>query len=269
MSEQPPPAPRGQRASEASDGDTPFVDAESWLARRGVERDPIRVAPPTPSPEPSPERDRAPISAREAARLVQEAAPQPPPDAGQQPVAAGTGTVDGEAETDAVEPEPLEDAVADAVAYVRTATASTPMFEGRLARKLADRDHPQIVIDLALERARSQGLVDDASLAQALVTEWRTKGHAPRRIRADLERRELAGDMIGQVMAELDHGDTEAAAFDLARQRAARFGHLDAEAAFRRTVGYLARRGYPEALARKATRQAVFADREDERIAGR
>jgi hypothetical protein len=44
---------------------------------------------------------------------------------------------------------------------------------------------------------------------------------------------------------------------------------VDAEAAVRRTVGYLVRRGHSEAFARKAARDAVYADREAQQVAGR
>jgi hypothetical protein len=43
---------------------------------------------------------------------------------------------------------------------------------------------------------------------------------------------------------------------------------VETETAYRRVVGYVARRGYPEALARKVAREAVFASRDAQRAAG-
>jgi regulatory protein len=163
----------------------------------------------------------------------------------------------------------MGDAVAKAVAYARRATSKTPMSEGRLRRRLADRDHPDAVIEHALERCRAEGIVDDASFARALVEEGRRKGHAPLRIRKDLEKREFSTEVVDEVLATIGDRDLEAAAFGVARRRAEQLRGVDAETAYRRLVSYLARRGYTQALSRKVARQAVFDDRESERTAGR
>jgi hypothetical protein len=55
----------------------------------------------------------------------------------------------------------------------------------------------------------------------------------------------------------------------VAREQAARHRGVDAEVAVRRTVGALVRRGHGDALARKAARDAVYADREAQETAGR
>ncbi len=246
------------------DQDDPGIDAEAWLAERGVRREPIRVRPDTPqgkSDEPPPPRPPAPPPP-----ATEEAAAQPDPDEVGRP----------EAEEPAEEPDrggterpKAEDQVAKAVAYVRRATAKTPMSEGRIRRRLGERDHTDVVIEQALERCRGQGLVDDRSFARALVQEGRDKGHAPLRIRRDLERRELSDEVIEAALDEIGDRDPEAAAFAVARERAERLRGVDAETAFRRLVSYLARRGYTNALSRKVARQAVFDEREDERVAGR
>jgi regulatory protein len=220
--------------TEESEG--PFRDAEAWLAERGIGRDPIRVP-----------RDQATAAPRE-------------PRGAEAPVRA---TRSGPREPQ------LEDDVAEAVAYARRATSRTPLAEGRLRRKLEERRYPDAVVVQSLRRCRSEGIVDDQALARALLEEARAKGHAPLRIRTDLARRELPEDLIDEVLAEIGDRDEEAAAYDVAVRRAQQLRGVDPETAFRRLVGYLARRGYTDAVSRKVARQAVFNDREPQRSAER
>lgn len=226
------------------DDATPFRDAESWLAEQGVRRETIEV------PAAAPDEHRGPPpSAREAARIAAE-----------QPTPADAPAADA--------PADLSDQVAKAVAYVRRATANTPMSESRVAEKLTARELPEVVVRQALQRCRAEGLVDDAAYAAAFADERLRKGHAPFRVRVDLSKRGIPDALIDAVLARAEAGDQEAAAFDVARRRAAGLGDVDAETAFRRTVAYVARRGYPEGLARKVAREAVFTARDAERTAG-
>ncbi len=164
---------------------------------------------------------------------------------------------------------PTEDGVAAAAAYARRATAQAPRSEQRLREALARRGYPAAIVEAALERCRSEGTVDDCAFAKALVEEARSKGHAPRRIRADLTKRGLPVEIITAVLATVGDRDPEAAAYAFAAARAARLRAVDAQTAYRRLVGYLIRRGHEEPLARKVARQAVFNDREPMRVAER
>lgn len=246
-----------------SPNDATFRDAEDWLAERGIERDPIRV--PT---QPAPDEDhRTPVSPREAARLATEAAslPHQQPevaDLAQQRADAGDIPPPDETTGD------LQEEVAKAVAYARRSTAQAPKSEGRLRERLVEREYPDVVIRLALERCRAEGLVDDPAMAAALIEERRAKGHAPFRIRRDLEQRGFERPLLDRLLAPYEAEDPEAQAFEVATRKAARLSHVDAETAFRRTAGFVARRGYPESLARKVAREAVFSARDAERTAG-
>jgi regulatory protein len=248
----------------------PFRDAEAWLAARGVRRERIQVRPGTPdvadgaaSPAPDPATPTSgdahgpAVRAREAQRLATASADE-------------ALRRQDEAATDrAHRSEPrLEDEVAEAVAFVRRSTATSPQAEGRLAAKLTERGWSSAVVAQALERSRAVGLVDDAAMAAALVEEGRRKGHAPARLRADLRRRELDEGVIDRALAPVREQDPEAVAFDVARRKAATLSGVSAETAFRRVVGHLARRGHPEALARKVARAAVFDARDPQRTAG-
>ena len=231
-----------------------FRSAEEWLAQQGIRRDPIRVdtttlppAPPTPDPTP----DSAPTALGG--------------DGDDVPAATGE---DGAPDEDAPRLENLEDAVSRAVGFIRRSTAMHPASEGRLRDKLAGRDTPRRVIDLALEQARRERLVDDRALTFALAEERRAKGHAATRIRMDLRQKGLPDDLIAEALAGTEREDPEAVAFGVGRDKAPSYAHLDAETAYRRLVAYLARRGHPEGLARKVAREVVYVERESERTAG-
>lgn len=268
-------------------------DAEAWLAERGIEREPIRVpleppAPPdapTPAPtdppgsvadvEPSPnaagdrpedgpapdassapEQDATPVGAREASRL-----------AGQAAADADLVADEARSHPDTQQPR-LEDDVAEAMAFVRRSTSATPQAEGRVRTKLAERGWPSAVIDLALERARRERLVDDPAMAAALVEERRAKGHAPARIRRDLRERGFGDAVLDAALGAAESEDPQAAAFAVAQEKAATLTAVPTETAFRRVAAFVARRGYPDGLARKVARDAVFASRDPEQTAG-
>jgi regulatory protein len=279
-----PSDPRGDAWDEPAPA---FRDAEAWLAERGIERDPIDLgAPPEQVPdrspdataEPGPEtvapepaisgpaaaepgspipsaRDDRAISARDALRLAEQSAADARlrEDEDALPAGAGGG---------------LEDDVAEAIAFVRASTSAAPQSEGRLGSKLADRGWSAAVIEATLDRARRERLVDDPAMAAALVAERRSKGHAVARIRRDLRDRGFADAVLEVALGEVEREDPEAAAFAVARDKAAGLTGLTAETAFRRVVGHVARRGYPEGLARKVAREAVFTARDAERTAG-
>lgn len=229
-------------------GTPPFRDAERWLAERGIAREPISV----PATDDAADPGVAPVGVNEA----RDAARQSSAD---QPTSAPASE----------QPAGLEDEVARALAFVRRSAGASPQAEGRLRSKLEDRQVPAAAIEAALERGRREGLVADAALAAALVEEWQAAGHAPARQRRDLRERGFGDELIEEVLAPSAALDQEAAAFAIAQERAARLTGLPAETAMRRVVGFVARRGYPEGLARKVAREAVFATREEQRTSSR
>lgn len=240
----------------APDGDWPFRDAESWLAERGIQREPIQVpVGETASPAAA---DRVTGGGNQRA------------DAASAPT-EGASVVHGAApvEDAAVAGDPtLRKEVAEALSFVRDSTAQAPQAEGRLRTKLAARGWSDEVIDATLDSARRARLVDDASMSEALVAEAAAKGHGPVRVRQDLRRRGFSQTTIDVAVAPLEQQDQGAAAFAVAQHKASTLTAVEAEAAYRRVVGYVARRGYPEALARKVAREAVFTARDAARVAG-
>jgi regulatory protein len=255
-------------------------DAETWLAERGIDRQPFRLTPTTDevatvgqATETEAEgRVDQPRPATPAADPTD--AHGPAPSAREAALLARTGAEEAElraAEREAQRPvggPSLSDDVSEALQFIRRSTTNAPQSVGRLRSKLEDRDTPAAAIDLAVERAHAEGLVDDEAMVAALIEERRAKGHAPRRLRDDLRKRGFDRATIDRALAPIEAEDPEAAAFDVARARAERLTGVAAETAVRRVVGHLARRGYPEGLARKVAREAVFTTRDEARTAG-
>lgn len=155
-------------------------------------------------------------------------------------------------------------AVQDALRFVLRSTANRPQTEAEVAARLRAREVDDAVAQAALERARALGAVDDAAFAAAWVDDrGRRRGYGVARLRRELIRRQVPDDVAEDALAPLQTRDELAAATELARRRAQQLpASLDVEAVARRLVGYLARRGYPESLARRAAISASGLDRE-------
>ncbi len=243
------------------------IDAERWLASRGVPREPLvgdvagpaETGPTPPAPGPREAIDLARQAARDA-ELTQ--APPVPPE-----VTAEVAPDDASALDETTTSRP--DDVGAALGFIRRSTSNAPQAEGRLRAKLSERGYEERTIELALEGARAERLVDDEAMLAALIAERRARGHADRRLRRDLRDRGFTGVQVDEALARQGNTDPAAAAFAVAREQAARHRGVEPEAAVRRTVGALVRRGHGEALARKAARDAVYADREAQEVAGR
>ncbi|MDP8961003.1 MAG: recombination regulator RecX [Actinomycetota bacterium] len=239
-----------QDSSSCVPPEVPFQSAEAWLATRGVDRTPART-----------QREEAPAQGLTGPVPSQlSGAPQERRERSLRSPKTATGQ--------GREPN-LEDRVAEAAAYARRSTGQAPKSEQRLREALARRGYSTAIVEAALDRCRSDGTVDDRAFARALVEEARSKGHAPRRIQADLDKRGLPADIVAAALATVGDCDPEAAAYSVAVTRAAKLRGVDAQTAYRRLIGYLARRGHEESLARRVARQAIFNDREPRRVAER
>lgn len=231
------------------------VDAEGWLAERGVVRESVvgssRGAPPTTVP---------PMGVREAVGLARQSASETASEVMGGVTVADVPTSVGDDTGAASVSDPGD--VDAALAFIRRSTANAPQSEGRLRTKLRDRGYDDRATEEALARARGERLVDDEVLLDVLVAERRARGHADARLRRDLRDRGFLGEQVDAALGRAGSTDPGAAAFDVARAYAARQRAVEAEVAVRRTVGALVRRGHPEALARKAARDAVYADRD-------
>jgi regulatory protein len=112
-------------------------------------------------------------------------------------------------------------------------------------------------IDAALEDLQGVGLVDDDRFATELVRDRAGRRMAgPRAIRAALREKGVRQEAAERALAEVE-GDERERALKLAESRAVRLAALAPDAAHRRLVGLLLRRGYDFTLARWAATEAL------------
>jgi len=125
-----------------------------------------------------------------------------------------------------------------------------------LRRRLRQAGFDPEDIERALEDLERTGLVDDSRFAREVVrdqAERRLSGE--RGIRKALREKGIDPGLIEEALSGA--GDEEDRAYRLAASRAARMSGLDAEAAYRRLLSLLLRRGFSPAVAREATRSAL------------
>lgn len=167
------------------------------------------------------------------------------------------------AAVEADEPVDRETAVARATAFVLRSTRARPQTVAELRDKLAARGYDDAVTDAAVARGIEVGALDDAAFARAWVGDrGLTRGYAASRLRRELRSRAVPEPLIDDALAQLDDRDDLAVVTELARARAQRLPpRLAPEAVARRLVGFLARRGYPEGLARRVAIEVSGLDR--------
>ena len=121
-----------------------------------------------------------------------------------------------------------------------------------LRAALGRKGYPPEVVDGVLGRLESVGLVDDRSFAQTWV-EQRAGSQARGRValRAELHRKGVDKGLIDAAVSSVDPETEREAARSLCQRRARALAHLSPGVRARRLHGLLARRGYPEAVARE------------------
>ncbi len=150
-----------------------------------------------------------------------------------------------------------------AVAFLLRSTRARPQTEAELRAKLLERGWDPEAAAAALARGRELGALDDGAFARAWVEDRGLgRGYGASRLRRELARRQVPDGLIDAAMVAVEERDEEAVALELATERAARLpADLDPERVAARLVGFLARRGYPEGLARRVALRASGLDR--------
>lgn len=122
-------------------------------------------------------------------------------------------------------------------------------------------------IEVVIESLGRLGYLDDAALAEQLVhVGVQRKGQGRQALGMSMAKRGIARDVADAAIAALPDDDAERA-LDFARQRARSLDKVEADAALRRLVGALARRGYRGSVAMSAAREAL-AERAEDRPRG-
>jgi regulatory protein len=113
-------------------------------------------------------------------------------------------------------------------------------------------------IESALGDLGTVGLIDDERFARELATHEVGGRLAGRRAAlASLRKAGVSRDLAELAVEEASGEDEEARAEELARSRLGRLKNLPPEAAYRRLLGFLQRRGYSGDTARAACRRAL------------
>jgi regulatory protein len=100
--------------------------------------------------------------------------------------------------------------------------------------------------------------VDDERFAREVTAHEFDRRLAGRRAAlASLRKHGVARDLAERVVEEVDPGDEEDRALEVARGRASRLTALEPATAYRRLLGFLERRGYGGEAARNAARKAL------------
>jgi regulatory protein len=172
---------------------------------------------------------------------------------------------DSDSDSDMVPPgeasaELAEAADPEAVARLiclRMLTAA-PRTRAQLADALRRRGVPDEAAEAVLERFADVQLIDDAMFAEAWVdSRHHGRGLARRALAAELRQRGVAAEDIQAAVSRLDPEQEYATARALVERRLAAMRGQPRSTRFRRLMGMLARKGYPEGLAYRVVREAL------------
>jgi regulatory protein len=134
--------------------------------------------------------------------------------------------------------------------YVRALDMLEARIRGveELRRLLIKKGEPAADVDVAIERLRANGVLDDATFARQLT---RSKALGPglsrRRIQQELSKRGVSRDISAEAIEEVfeDEGvDEEASIERVARKKLRMLTKVDDATRKRRLYAFLARRGY-------------------------
>jgi regulatory protein len=132
-----------------------------------------------------------------------------------------------------------------------------PRSEHELRDRLKRKDYDPETIDLALDRVRGWGYLDDADFARRWVenrVQHRPRGE--RMLKQELRVKGIDPETINEVIEEAEI-DEVAAAIAVAEKAASRLRGLDPQVARRRLTGQLARRGFGYDAIRQALKQVL------------
>ena len=160
----------------------------------------------------------------------------------------------------APDPEPDRDPAELARDICLRLLAARPRTRAELATALRRKGIADDVATEVLERYDEVGLIDDAAFARAWVSSrHHGRGLARRALANELRQRGVESEVVGEALEGLD-ADTEAAtARAMVDRRLRTMGRVAPEAAYRRLVGMLARKGYPASVAYRVVRDALAA----------
>ena len=122
---------------------------------------------------------------------------------------------------------------------------------GELETRLRQKGFPPDIIEIAIERFRNWGYLDDRSFAESWVENQQAHRPRSRRVlKQELQQKGIPRDLIETTM-ESTTIDEAADALELARKQWGKLSSQPPDVRQRRLSGYLARRGYQYDIIRK------------------
>lgn len=141
--------------------------------------------------------------------------------------------------------EPEADPVSVAKNICLKLLTSRARTRSELAAKLAERNIPLEASTSALDRLEKVGIIDDAAYAEAFVrSRRRDRALGRAALRRELRNKGVDGDTIEAALSGIDDDSERERAADLVRSRLDSAIFAGPQAARRRLMGLLARRGY-------------------------
>ncbi len=155
----------------------------------------------------------------------------------------------------------LEEAAVEAAYRVAVRIlAARPRARRDLLRRLTERGHEPSLVERAVARLESAGVVDDDEFARHFVRVRAPRGYGPSRLLTDLLARGVDRRVSERAVAEVSHAegtDSETMARSLAEKRARQLGSLATKRKQQRLLAYLARRGYRGRAVREMVAEIV------------
>lgn len=133
-----------------------------------------------------------------------------------------------------------------------------------LAKKLAQRQVPDVLATRLLDRFEEVGLVDDADFARQWVEQRGAgRGLARRALAQELRHKGVEDEVARAALDAVDPADEVEVARALVRRKLRSVAALDRVRATRRLVGMLARKGHSPGTAYRVVREELGAEVDD------
>jgi regulatory protein len=148
-----------------------------------------------------------------------------------------------------------EDAVVKAVDSAARFLSYRPRSEQEVRRNLEEKETAPAVVEIALERLRAQGFLDDRKFAAFWIQQRNlSKPVSPKALRYELRQKGISNTLIEEVLGEVDSDD---AAYRAAQSQMRKLRGTDPKTFRQKLNGFLQRRGFTYSDARAAIARLI------------
>ncbi len=134
--------------------------------------------------------------------------------------------------------------------------AASPKSGQELKKKLSGKGYPDGIVDEALARLRTQGILDDTMFAQDLMARLiQGKASGRHKVAFELKRHGVPQKLRNELLGSLSDTDETGRALDQARLKWAGWSKLDKHKRNKRLYDYLIRKGYDFQIAQEVLRK--------------